>query len=152
MRKIRTAVPWLPVVVLLTNGWTQPAGAQVTWRVTGVLLIDQAPKTFAFSFQGREEATPAHECQFKIGNWDPRTRVTTHTDLALSRVPWRFSTGVHEWAVSPGLQRQFRHHIFLVDRPAYHAAEGKEKERVLREHQRIVHEWHENVRRKGRQD
>jgi hypothetical protein len=33
-------------------------------------------------------------------------------------------------------------------------AEGRteEKERVLREHQRIVHEWHEYVRRKGRQD
>jgi glyoxylase-like metal-dependent hydrolase (beta-lactamase superfamily II) len=101
-----------------------------TWRVTSVLLIDRPASTLAFGLSGRAE-TAAEGFSDRIGNWDPRTRVTTHTDLALSHAAWRFSTGVHEWPVPPEFQRQFRHHIFLVDRPAYHAAQGKEKERVL---------------------
>jgi glyoxylase-like metal-dependent hydrolase (beta-lactamase superfamily II) len=101
-----------------------------TWRVTCVLLIDRAPSTVAFGLDGREETAPARSLA-RIGNWDPRTRITTHLELPLSKAGWRFSTGLHEWSVAPEFQKQFRQHIFLVDRPAYHAPEGKDRERVL---------------------
>jgi glyoxylase-like metal-dependent hydrolase (beta-lactamase superfamily II) len=131
MRNIQTATPWLPIIVLLANGWAPSAAAQAAWRVTGVLLIDQAPRTFAFSFQGREEATPAHDFQFKIGNWDPRTRVTSHATLPLSRAAWRFGTTDLDWLVPNDELERFRHHIFLIDRPLYHQPEGKDKERIV---------------------
>jgi glyoxylase-like metal-dependent hydrolase (beta-lactamase superfamily II) len=131
MLNIRTVAPWPLIIVLLANCWTQPAAAQTTWRVTGVLLIDRPPKTFAFSFQGREEATPAHDFQFKIGNWDPRTRVTSHATLPLTRAAWRFGTADLDWLVPNDELQQFRHHVFLIDRPLYHQPEGKDKERVV---------------------
>jgi glyoxylase-like metal-dependent hydrolase (beta-lactamase superfamily II) len=124
------------VLALAASAWpgaaqkpdTEPPAS--TWRVTCVLLIDRAPTTFAFGLEGRE-GTAQPRSLARIGNWDPRTRITTHADLPLSQAGWRFSTGLYEWPVAGELQKQFRQHIFLVDRPVYHAPDGKDKERVL---------------------
>jgi hypothetical protein len=107
------------------------AGPGPTWRLTGVLLIDRPPSDLAFGLQAREEGgrTPAFD--LKVGNWDPRTRLTGHATLPRSRAAWRLSTGVREWPLSADEVEQFRHHIFLIDRPVYHQPDGKEKERVL---------------------
>ncbi len=132
---LRPAAAGLLALALAAVAWparaAETAKAPETWRVTSVLLIDRPASTLAFGLSGRDEKEPAHAFSARIGNWDPRTRVTAHADLPLSPAAWRFSTGLHEWPVPADFQRQFRHHIVLVDRPAYHSPDGKEKERVL---------------------
>jgi glyoxylase-like metal-dependent hydrolase (beta-lactamase superfamily II) len=110
------------------GGSTDPVPA---WRLTGVLLIDRPPSGLAFGLQAREEGGRAPAFDLKVGNWDPRTRLTAHATLPRSRAGWHLSTGVHEWKLPDDEVDRFRHHVFLVDRPDYHQADGKEKERVL---------------------
>ncbi|HEY7314893.1 MAG TPA: MBL fold metallo-hydrolase [Gemmataceae bacterium] len=122
-------------------GWMSPANAQQAplkteqsaagWRVTGVLLIDQPPKGLAFGLYGEDESKRTPPLNWRVGNWDPRTRITNHATLPLGKTAWRFRTELHEWKVSADEIAPFRHHIFLVDRPEYHKPGGKEHERVL---------------------
>jgi glyoxylase-like metal-dependent hydrolase (beta-lactamase superfamily II) len=107
------------------------ADAVPTWRLTGVLLIDQPAKGLAFGLSGEDESKQATSVNWRVGNWDPRTRITNHATLPVPKVGWRFRTGLHEWKFSADEIKQFPHHVFLVDRPEYHQAEGKERERVL---------------------
>ena len=121
-------------------GWMPPVCAQESpakpepsaeWRVTGALLIDQPPKSLAFGIYGEDESKQAPPLSWRVGNWDPRTRITYHATLPLARTGWRFRTGLHEWRVSANDLVSFRHHIFLVDRPEFHKPGGKDHERVL---------------------
>lgn len=110
---------------------TPAAAAQRnTFRVTGVLLLDRPAQTIASQLTGRDEDRSSEDFQLRIGNWDPRSRVTQHAVLPRSSTTWRFSTGLHEWRISPRDQAEFAHHVFLVDRPVYHQEGGREKERV----------------------
>lgn len=119
----------------LFGEWARGDGAstgdEATFRVTGVLLLDRPAKSMATQLVGRDEAKSADDFQLRIGNWDPRNRVTQHAVLPRSAANWRFSTGLHEWQISPQDQQQFAHHVFLVDRPVYHQEGGSEKERVV---------------------
>jgi glyoxylase-like metal-dependent hydrolase (beta-lactamase superfamily II) len=107
------------------------AGERTTFRVTGVLLLDRPAQSMATQLTGRDEAKSTEDFQLRIGNWDPRSRVTQHSLLPRSSTTWRFSTGLHEWRLSPADQAEFAHHVFLVDRPAYHQEGGRDKERVV---------------------
>lgn len=100
-------------------------------RVTGVLLLDRPAQTLAAQLTGRDEAKSREDFQLRIGNWDPRNRVTQHATLRRSAAGWRFTTGLQEWRLSLEDQSPFAHHVFLVDRPVYHQEGGQEKERVL---------------------
>jgi glyoxylase-like metal-dependent hydrolase (beta-lactamase superfamily II) len=120
----------LPLILAGTLTQALPAPPP-TWRLTGVLLIDQPPKAFGFSLQGRAEGDRTVATHVSLGSWDPRTRITGHATLPVSRAGWHLHTGVHDWLVPEAEQLRFRHHVFLVDRPVYHQPEGKEKERVL---------------------
>jgi glyoxylase-like metal-dependent hydrolase (beta-lactamase superfamily II) len=102
-----------------------------TWRVTGVLLIDQPAKSLAFGLSGEDEAKKGPPLNWRVGNWDPRTRLTFHANLPATKSAWHFRTGLHEWKITAADRANFAHHVFLVDRPEYHQAEGKERERVL---------------------
>jgi glyoxylase-like metal-dependent hydrolase (beta-lactamase superfamily II) len=101
------------------------------WRLTGVLLIDRPPKGFGFSLQGRAEGARETATYVKLGSWDPRTRITGHATLPVTRAGCHMYTGAQEWLISEAEQKRFQHHIFLVDRPIYHRPGGYEKERVL---------------------
>jgi glyoxylase-like metal-dependent hydrolase (beta-lactamase superfamily II) len=128
---IRTNPPTTPLVRADQPG-DQPATSQApTWNVTGVLLIDRPPKAFGFGLQGREEGKQAIWFEVKVGTWDPRLRITRHATLPVSRAGWHFTTGSNEWTVPAREQEQFRHHVFLADRPVFHEPGGKDKERVL---------------------
>ncbi|HEV3341924.1 MAG TPA: MBL fold metallo-hydrolase, partial [Pirellulales bacterium] len=107
------------------------AAERSTFRVTGVLLLDRPAQSMATQLTGRDEAKSTEDFQFRIGNWDPRNRVTQHSELPRSPTTWRFSTGLHEWRLSPDDQAEFAHHVFLVDRPVYHQEGGGEKERLV---------------------
>jgi glyoxylase-like metal-dependent hydrolase (beta-lactamase superfamily II) len=117
-------------LVTLVSG-SSPIQVETDWRLTSVLLLDQPAKGLAYGLDGRDEAVQASTFQTRIGNWDPRTRITTHAALHRSRAGWRFRTGVHDWLLSGAEQERFRHHIFLVDRPLYHQPGGKDRERIL---------------------
>lgn len=92
--RIATAVMLLLLaVVVTTSTLVSTASAQTvaanapTWRATGVLLIDQVPKSLAFGLAGREEAAAKYAFEWRVGNWDPRTRITGHASLPFSRTP-----------------------------------------------------------------
>ena len=137
-RKPRLQVKW-PVVAFTVmmlgaapvRGAAPETGEQKTFRVTGVLLLDRPAQSMAVQLIGRDEAKAADDFQLRIGNWDPRNRVTQHSVLPQSASDWRFSTDVHEWRISPQDQSEFQHHVFLVDRPVYHQQGGSLKELVL---------------------
>jgi len=93
MMKVAHLVPL--AAVLMVSGLTRPAAAQATWRLTAVLLIDQPAKTAAFWLHGRKEGTQVQALQFGLGNWDPRTRVTSHAFLPVWPAGWRFATPRH---------------------------------------------------------
>jgi glyoxylase-like metal-dependent hydrolase (beta-lactamase superfamily II) len=101
-----------------------------TWRATGVLLIDRPAQQLAFGLDGRAELGPGHFA-WRIGNWDPRPRITYHATLPWSRAGWHFQTGIHEWQVPADELARYRHHVFVVDRPFYHQPGGTQQERVL---------------------
>jgi glyoxylase-like metal-dependent hydrolase (beta-lactamase superfamily II) len=132
---VRTRISLASLCVL---GCTLPLLAQepapkpgADWRVTGVLLIDQPPKGLAFGLSGEDEAKKENLLNWRVGNWDPRTRITSHATFPLLKTGWRFRTGLHEWKLPAADIERFRHHVFLVDRPEYHKPEGKDHERVL---------------------
>jgi glyoxylase-like metal-dependent hydrolase (beta-lactamase superfamily II) len=118
-------------------GWMPVACAQEAppraepWRVTGVLLIDQPPRGLAFGLYGEDESKQTPPLSWRVGNWDPRTRITNHATLPPEKAGWRFRTGLHEWRIGAEDVAAFGHHIFLIDRPDYHKPGGKEHERVL---------------------
>jgi glyoxylase-like metal-dependent hydrolase (beta-lactamase superfamily II) len=120
----------LPLILVTSLLQGLPAPAP-TWRLTGVLLIDRPPKEVGFSLQGRAEGAREVVTRVSLGSWDPRTRITGHATLPVTRAGWHLHTGVQEWLVPEAEQTRFRHHVFLVDRPLYHQPEGKDKERVL---------------------
>src|SRR6185437_13851149 len=95
------------------------ADEQTAFRVTGVLLLDRPAQSMAAQLIGRDEAKSIDDFQLRIGNWDPRDRVTQHRLLPRSAASWRFSTGLNEWRISPQEQIEFAHHVFIVDRPFY---------------------------------
>jgi glyoxylase-like metal-dependent hydrolase (beta-lactamase superfamily II) len=109
-----------------------PKPADSGWRLTGVLLIDQPAKGLAFGLSAEDEGKQTPPLSWRVGNWDPRTRITNHATLPLPKAGWRFRTDVHEWKLTADDVKDFRHHIVIVDRPEYHQAEGKNRERVLR--------------------
>lgn len=132
MSKIGSVGLWALAGAVILSGLPQPALAQTTdWRLTGVLLIDQPPKSLAYGLQGRQETTQALAVDWKIGNWDPRTRITQHATLPLSPADWRFQTGIHDWLLSRKELERFRHQVVIVDRPVFHQPQGKDKEQVL---------------------
>ncbi len=100
-------------------------------RVTAVLLLDKPASTLALQLSAHEEATQNIDFEPKLGNWDPRARFTAHGTLSFSQAGWTLMTGLHEWKLSPVDESKFRHHVFLIDRPMFHAPDGKDKERVL---------------------
>jgi glyoxylase-like metal-dependent hydrolase (beta-lactamase superfamily II) len=118
-----------PPVTAQTSRVTRPTPP--TWRLTGLLLIDRPPSAAAFWLQGREEGTTRPAFQVGVGNWDPRSRVTQHASFPVARAGWRFSTGLHEWLLPKEELEHWRHHVLIVDRPAFHQPQGKERERVL---------------------
>jgi glyoxylase-like metal-dependent hydrolase (beta-lactamase superfamily II) len=125
---------WLAGLVTASSLFDPLAGQAAekpTWRTTVVLMLDRPAKTLAFSLDAQEEKASGSHYAWRIGNWDPRPRVTMHTTLPWSPGGWRFQTGIHDWLVSGEEQKRFDHHVLLVDRPLYHQLDGKEKERVL---------------------
>jgi hypothetical protein len=101
-------------------------------RVTVVLQLDRpSVKTGAFWFNVQAEGNPKVHFQTGIGNWFPRDRVTNHAALPVATKGWRFSTGVQDGAISRRDLEHFKHHIFIVDRPMFHQADGRNRERVL---------------------
>jgi len=102
------------------------------WRMTVVLQLDRpSSKTGAFWFHARAEDNTKVNFQTGIGNWFPRDRVTSHASLPVSPAGWHFSTGVQDWRLPNGDLERCKHHVFIVDRPEFHQADGKSKERVL---------------------
>ena len=102
-----------------------------TVHVTAVLLLDKPANMLAAQLAAREEATQNIDFEPKLGNWDPRARLTAHGTLSYSQAGWTILSGVPEWKLTAAEQAAFRHHVFFVDRPMFSAPDGKEKERVL---------------------
>jgi hypothetical protein len=103
-----------------------------TRRMTVVLQLDRpSVKTGAFWFHVQVEGKPKSHFQTGIGNWFPRARVTNHATLPISAGGWHFATGVQDGVIPKRDLESFQHHVFIADRPVFHQADGKNKERVL---------------------